>query len=81
MQRIIYYWVFLMSLLVITACGGSDELIPIVEVDSAGSTTINSNALNFNLYGIAAGVLTAEEESSLLFMREEEKLARDVYLA
>lgn len=58
MQRIIYCWVFLMSLLVITACGGSDELIPIVEVDSAGSTTINSNSLNFNLYGIAAGVLT-----------------------
>ena len=69
-----------MSLLVITACGGSDELIPIVEVDSAGSTTINSNSLNFNLYGIAAGVLTAEEENSLLFMREEEKLARDVYM-
>lgn len=58
MRRIIYCWVFLMSLLVITACGGSDELIPIVEVDSIGSTTINSNSLNFNLYGIAAGVLT-----------------------
>jgi hypothetical protein len=81
MRRIIYCWVFLMSLLVITACGGSDELIPIVEVDSVGSTTINSNSLNFNLYGIAAGVLTAEEENSLLFMREEEKLARDVYLS
>lgn len=29
---------------------------------------------------LPAGVLTQEEAASLLFMREEEKLARDVYL-
>ncbi len=32
------------------------------------------------LAGIEPGILTAEEEAGILLMREEEKLARDVYL-
>jgi hypothetical protein len=52
----------------------------VIMVDDTGSTPIDPVALNDALDQIAPGSLTAEEIKGLLFMREEEKLARDVYL-
>jgi hypothetical protein len=49
--------------------------------DDAGSTNIDRPALDVALDGQPVGVLSEEEVAGLLFMREEEKLARDVYLA
>ncbi|MCX6077993.1 MAG: DUF2202 domain-containing protein, partial [Chloroflexi bacterium] len=49
---------------------------------SAGFGTSGSNNVsNTNLLAIPASDLNTEEEAGLLFMREEEKLARDVYTA
>jgi hypothetical protein len=49
-----------------------------VSVDENGTTKIDGSSL---IADINISELSAEEETSLLFVREEEKLARDVYLA
>ncbi len=52
---------------------------PLVQVDSEGSTGINSGRLEDEVEALSEGELTAAEIAGVLFMREEEKLARDVY--
>lgn len=52
----------------------------ITTVDEEGSTAIDTEALATELPNIGTGELSAVEVEGLLFMREEEKLARDVYL-
>lgn len=54
------------------------EDITVVEED--GSTSIDLVVLEDKLENISTSILTAEEIDGLLFMREEEKLAQDVYL-
>ncbi|MEE4195480.1 MAG: DUF2202 domain-containing protein [Anaerolineae bacterium] len=49
-------------------------------VDEEGSTEINNDALHEHILQNPDAVLTDVEIEGLLFMREEEKLARDVYL-
>ena len=49
-----------------------------VYVNSSGS--VNGTALAQEINSIPAGELSEKEKEHLLFMREEEKLARDVYL-
>jgi len=49
-------------------------------VDEEGSTSIDVDTLEASLSSTAASDLTDIEAEGLLFMREEEKLARDVYL-
>ena len=53
----------------------------VVDVDEEGNTTVDSDALTTALDAIALGELSDEELTGLLLMREEEKLARDVYIA
>ncbi len=78
----------LASLLLVTACGGGGSGEPAgraatapVTVDDEGNTAFDTTALNASLAALPIGVLTADERDGLLLMREEEKLARDVYLA
>ena len=52
----------------------------VTEVDESGNTTIDPQALDSALTEAAQGVLSDAEVEGLLYMREEEKLARDVYL-
>ena len=54
--------------------------IDLVVVDEEGNTAIDADALDSALTTLPAGELTAQEVDGLAFMREEEKLARDVYL-
>lgn len=68
------------------ACSNSDNekspattATPLVEVDSEGSTGINSGRLEDEVEALSEGDLTSAEIAGVLFMREEEKLARDVY--
>lgn len=62
------------------ACGGGDsDPRPIWDIDANGTSTINTGSLAASLNTIAPSSLSAGEEESLAFMREEEKLARDVY--
>lgn len=45
-----------------------------------GYTDINIQDCQYNLNNLPVEALSDQEKSSLLFMREEEKLARDIYL-
>jgi hypothetical protein len=82
MKKLIAASTLALFVLTLTACGGgSSSTSPLIDVDSSGSTTIDPNTLIFNLSKIPASDLSAAEQESLLFMREEEKLARDVYKA
>ncbi|WP_297127015.1 DUF2202 domain-containing protein [Thermococcus sp.] len=51
-----------------------------VKVGSEGNTSIDTQVLKQYIDSIPAEQLTEEEKQGLLWMREEEKLARDVYL-
>ena len=51
----------------------------VVDVDTDGTTTVDQSRLDAELADLPAGTLTAAEIDGLLLMREEEKLAHDVY--
>ena len=53
----------------------------VVDVDNEGTTSVDESQLETQLAAIPAGTLTPEEVDGLLWMREEEKLAHDVYVA
>ena len=52
----------------------------ITTVDESGNTSIDPTALAESLAPLPATGLTAAESEALLYMREEEKLAHDVYV-
>lgn len=51
----------------------------IISVDNQGNTKIDGDNLQTSLDSYEIGEITQEEEAGLLLMREEEKLAYDVY--
>ena len=53
----------------------------IANVDDRGNTSVDLAALNTALNQVATSKLTSAEAEALSYMREEEKLAHDVYLA
>jgi hypothetical protein len=58
-----------------------EALSVVAQVDErTGSTDIDADALQTAIAPMQMGVLTAEESAGLLYLREEEKLAHDVYL-
>ena len=67
----------LVSALSITACGGSSNDDTFYQTDEAQETSENTGE---NSHTNNQEQLTQEEISGLLFMREEEELARDLYL-
>jgi hypothetical protein len=60
------------------ACGDDDDG-SIREVADDGATSLNSSRVEDALEELPEGSLTSNVEAGILFMREEEKLARDVY--
>jgi len=66
---------------VLTACGGGDDVASIspLTVDPYGVSTFDSAALSASLMALPIETLSSAEQDSLAFMREEEKLAHDVY--
>ncbi len=58
----------------------SAVVIDVTEVDEEGNTDIDLSTLSEALNPISTGTLSDAEVEGLLYMREEEKLARDVYL-
>ncbi len=67
------------------ACGGGGDATPAapnpLTVDaSTGLSTMNSTALDAALATVPMQALSPTEAASLVFMREEEKLAGDIYL-
>ncbi len=76
----------LFTALALTACGGGDDTAtpagnggPPLVVDGDGNSTFDSTVLGNNLAALPTETLSAAEQSSLIYMREEEKLAGDVY--
>jgi len=68
------------SFLLLTGCGNSTvDDTSVVTVDDEGVTSINQTNLEAELESISPGELNQAEIDGLLFMREEEKLAHDVY--
>lgn len=63
----------------VAACGGSDSPPPVLNVTADGTTTIDAAALAAALATYPVSPLSTAERDSLLFMREEEQLAHDVY--
>ena len=76
--------------LVLSGCGSSGSGGPardatsipvdVTTVDDTGNTSIVNDDLRDWLTALPLGTLDDAEETGILFMREEEKLARDVYL-
>lgn len=62
---------------VLVACGG--DAPEVLAVDAEGTSTVDSTALAATLASYPLGTLSAAERDSLLYMREEEQLAHDVY--
>lgn len=56
------------------------EVTKIVRVDENGSTILDHVSLDDTLNQMPAGELSDAEAAALLFMREEEKMAHDVYV-
>lgn len=78
-----YSVVFVLFLIVLQACGknggSSGGSSSVISVSGDGNTKFDSSTLEENLEDITKGTLTEQERNGLLLMREEEKLARDVY--
>lgn len=72
-----------------TACGTGTTTEPvitqsatdssIINVDSSGNTSIDNNQLSSSLDNYAKGDISEQEQAGMILMREEEKLAHDVY--
>jgi hypothetical protein len=73
----------LMSALVITSCqkdnnaGGNEQYASIIEVSGDGVTDVNVSNLKSAM--VETPALSGDEEAGLLQMKNDEKLARDVY--
>ena len=71
------------SVFSVTSCSKNEGFVRrnMMQVNAdEGYTDINLTACNYNLGNMPVENLSDAEKNSLLFMREEEKLARDVYL-
>ncbi len=67
----------------ITACDSDSALADngnTLTVDESGATSVDASRLQDELDSLPSDEISAQEKAGLLFMREEEKLARDVYL-
>ena len=71
----------LLIALSLTACGGSDNDYPgpPMLVSEDGTSTFSSSNLNYALTYLPLESISTVEAASLTFMREEEKLANNVY--
>lgn len=84
-NTIIRYTSILLAAVALTACGGGDTETasqgsgPAPIVDANGVSSFDSTALGTAVSALPVEVLSVAESDSLLYMREEEKLAGDVY--
>jgi hypothetical protein len=68
-----------MVTLALVGCGGG-EGGDVGTADNTAGLASSSTALNAKLATLPVGTLSVAEKESLVFMREEEKLAHDVYV-
>lgn len=65
---------------IISGCEKDEENPPaaIITVDGNGNTTINNTLLSQQINALPQEALSQDERESIVFMREEEKMARDL---
>ncbi len=68
-----------LMLVAIQGCSSDDDG-PVLLVDDNGYTSVNLSVMRSELDSLPLGELSDVEREGILYMREEEKLARDVYL-
>ena len=64
----------------LAACGGGDPA-PVMGVDASGTSTMDAANLATQLAALPLQTLSSAEAQGLAMMREEERLAHDVYAA
>ncbi|MGV6859634.1 MAG: DUF2202 domain-containing protein [bacterium] len=69
----------LLGSLLLGCNASSSNSAALLEVDDSGYSSISSSQLETQLNALPLGEISAAEEAGLYFMREEEKLAHDVY--
>ena len=67
------------AVLALTGCGGGDSTVAATPASTEATSATAIAALSTQLDALPPSDLSATEASALVFMREEEKLARDVY--
>lgn len=75
----IAFFIILLTILSLVTTGCSRTKSNILSVDKEGNTTISSEAVTEAINQEPPQALTDVERKGILFVREEEKLARDVY--
>jgi len=78
--RIALLFSVLLIIILMISGGCSSDANDILIVDNEGNTNIDKAALENTINQNSAQELIEIEEEGILFMREEEKLARDVYI-
>jgi hypothetical protein len=68
------------AVLSLAACGGGDPA-PVMRVDANGTSTMDAANLATQLAALPLQTLSSAEAQGLAMMREEERLAHDVYAA
>lgn len=63
----------------LVSCGGDTETVVILRVGFYGSSSIHGGSLQILLSSFPQTSLSIEEAESLIFMRQKEKLAHDVF--
>lgn len=77
--------ILLLTSVILTACvsdgggGGGGGGPPVLTIDENGNSSFSSTVLGTTLAALPSEPLNTTELESLAYMREEEKLARDVY--
>lgn len=69
----------LLGSLLLGCNASSSNSAALLEVDDSGYSSISSSQLETQLNALPLGEISAAEEAGLYYMREEEKLAHDVY--
>ncbi|HOI67146.1 MAG TPA: DUF2202 domain-containing protein [Thiomonas arsenitoxydans] len=67
------------AVLALVGCGGGDSTVAAAPASTDATSATAIAALSTQLDALPPSDLSATEASALVFMREEEKLARDVY--
>lgn len=68
-------------LTILSACASGGDPAPMLGVDASGSSSIDLGQLTVRLESYPVASLSQSEAASLAYMREEERLAHDVYAA
>ena len=79
-RRTICLWLLAGAATTLGGCGGGgDNPPPVLAVDASGASTIDIDALRTLLASYPLAALSPVESESLVYMRQEEQLAHDVY--